>query len=103
MTAITGSTTSASSLAPVYTAEASDQPIDLDFVKERVQLFQTYLTKHMPTHPSDDLKNLVQDVFLDIQRLSDHLAEEAKLSKSRIAEMANSQKITHTYTYGVRK
>lgn len=57
----------------------------------------------MPTHPSDDLKNLVQDVFLDIQRLSDHLAEEAKLSKSRIAEMANSQKITHTYTYGVRK
>lgn len=30
VTAITGSTTSASSLAPVYTAEASDQPIDLE-------------------------------------------------------------------------
>lgn len=81
----------------------NDQTIDLDSVKERVQLFQTYLTKHMPTHPSDELKNLVHDVFLDIQRLSDHIAEEAKLSKSRISEMANSQKITHSYTYGVRK
>jgi hypothetical protein len=81
----------------------NDQTIDLDLVKERVQLFQNYLTKHMPQHPSDELKSLVHDVFLDIQRLSDQLAEEAKLSKSRISEMANSQKISHTYTYGARK
>ncbi|MDP3936318.1 MAG: hypothetical protein Q8Q56_04975 [Alphaproteobacteria bacterium] len=81
----------------------NDQPIDLDVVKDRVQLFQNYLTKHMPENPSDDLKTLVYDVFLDIQHLSDQIAEEAKLSKSRISELANSQKIAHTYTYGVRK
>ena len=87
-------------------AEASllnDQAMDLDLVKERVQLFQNYLTKHMPENPSDELKSLVHDVFSDIQRLSDQIAEEAKLSKSRIAELTNSQKISHAYTYGVRK
>jgi hypothetical protein len=87
-------------------AEASllnDQAIDLDLVKERVQLFQIYLTKYMPENPSDELKSLVHDVFLDIQRLADQIAEEAKLSKHRIAEMSNSQKIVHAYTYGVRK
>lgn len=91
------------SLKKAESSLLNDQEIDLDSVKERVQLFQNYLTKHMPKNPSDELKNLVHDVFMDIQRLSDQIAEEAKLSKSRIAEMANSQKIAHTYTYGVRK
>lgn len=79
------------------------QDLDLDSVKERVQLFQTYLTKHMPENPSDELKSLVHDVFLDIQRLSDQIAEEAKLSKSQISEMAKSQRIVQSYTYGARK
>lgn len=81
----------------------NDQTIDLDLVKERVQLFQNYLTKHMPHNPSDELKSLVHDVFLDIQQLSDNIAKEAKLSKNRLSEMVNSQKITQIYTYGVRK
>lgn len=78
----------------------NDQPVDLTLVAEHVQVFQNYLTKHMPSNPSDALKSLVHDVFLDIQRLSDQLTEEIHLSKHRLAETNQSQKIVRGYSYG---
>lgn len=81
----------------------NDQPIDLTLVAENVQVFQNYLTKHMPETPSDALKSLVHDVFWDIQRLSDQLAEEAHLSKQRLSEANQSQKIVRGYSYGATK
>lgn len=81
----------------------NDQPLDLNLVTEHVQIFQNYLTKHMPENPSDDLKSLVHDVFFDIQRLSDQIANEAQLSKMRLSELTKSQKVIHGYAYGVTK
>lgn len=84
-------------------AEASllnDQPLDLDEVMGHVQIFQNYVTKHMPEAPSDTLKHLVHDVFFDIQRLSDQITDEAQLSKMRLAEMSQSQKVIRGYNYG---
>ena len=52
---------------------------------------------------ADDLKNLVHDVFFDIQRLSDQITDEAQLSKMRLAEMSKSQKVIRGYTYGVTR
>ncbi len=81
----------------------NDQPLDLTLVTENVQIFQTYLTKQMPENPSDTLKGLVHDVFFDIQRLSDQIANEAHLSKMRLSELTQSQKVIRGYAYGVTK
>lgn len=77
--------------------------INLDIVADHVRVFQHYLTNHMPQQPSESLKTLVHDTFIDIQNLSDQLGQEVVLNKQRMAELTSSQKLMNTYTYGIRK
>lgn len=77
--------------------------INLDLLADHVRVFQHYLTAHMPAQPSDSLKTLVHDTFMDIQNLSDQIGHEIALNKQYMAELASSQKLMNTYTYGIRK
>lgn len=81
----------------------SGREINLSLVADHVQVFQNYLTNHMPAHPSDALKELVQETFLDIQKLSDQIGEEIALNKRYSADVAASKKVMNAYTYGVKK
>lgn len=81
----------------------SGQEINLDLVADHLKVFQHYVMNHMPPHPSDTLKELVHDTFMDIQSLSDQIGHEITLNKQLMAEVSSSQKLVNTYTYGVRK
>lgn len=81
----------------------SGSDINLDLVADHVRVFQNYLTRHMPQQPSDSLKTLVHDTFIDIQNLSDQIGNEIALNKQSMAELTSSQKLINTYTYGIRK
>ncbi len=75
----------------------SGHQVDFSLVEDHLNVFQAYLTRHMPEHPSTELKELVYDILHHIEGVAETISQEIQLSKQRIADLTVSSKVTHAY------